>query len=311
MIKNCYMNNLFIDNEFSQLKQVVLGLAYEFGGCPNVLDAYDPKSKQHINNKTFPLEGNIINELNEVVNIFRKYHVDILRPINIPNCNQIFTRDLGFVIGHFFFVSNMIADRKDELKGLTKILNSLVPNSIVNLPDDIHVEGGDIIVCNKYVFIGYSNNDTLSKYQVSRTSHNVLSYLSNLISNKQIIGFELIKSDDDPYNNCLHLDCCFQPLGLGHVILCPEAFKNFNDVELIQGIFGEDYIINISRIEMYDMFSNIFSISNNVIISEKKFTRLNNILTEKGYTVEEVNFSEISKMGGLLRCSTLPLSRTL
>ena len=305
------MNNLFIDNEFSQLNQVVLGIADSFGGCPNILDAYDPKSKQNINNKTFPLEENISNELYEVMDIFRKYDVDVLRPINIPNCNQIFARDIGFVIGHFFFVSNMIYDRKDEFKGLIKILNSIEPNSIINLPDDIYVEGGDVIVCNKYVFIGYSNNDTLIKYKVSRTSQNVLRYLSNLIPHKKIIGFELIKSDDDPYNNCLHLDCCFQPLGLGHVILCPEAFKNLHDVKLIQSIFGEEYIINISRNEMYDMYSNIFSISNNVIISEKKFIRLNNILTAKGYVVEEVNFSEISKMGGLLRCSTLPLSRIL
>ena len=60
---------------------------------------------------------------------------------------------------------------------------------------------------------------------------------------------------------------------------------------------------------MYDMNSNIFSISENVIISERSFLRLNKILREHGFTVEEISYSEISKMEGLLRCSTMPLIR--
>jgi len=60
---------------------------------------------------------------------------------------------------------------------------------------------------------------------------------------------------------------------------------------------------------MYQMNSNIFSISPEVIISEKGFNRLNNELRKRGFTVEEVPYAEISKMEGLLRCSTLPLRR--
>ena len=57
------------------------------------------------------------------------------------------------------------------------------------------------------------------------------------------------------------------------------------------------------------MNSNIFSISDNVIVSEKSFDRLNSILRKKGFIVEMINFSQIAKMEGLLRCSTLPLNR--
>jgi N-dimethylarginine dimethylaminohydrolase len=60
---------------------------------------------------------------------------------------------------------------------------------------------------------------------------------------------------------------------------------------------------------MYQMNSNIFSISPEVIISEKGFNRLNLELRKRGFTVEEVPYAEISKMEGLLRCSTLPLRR--
>jgi N-dimethylarginine dimethylaminohydrolase len=57
------------------------------------------------------------------------------------------------------------------------------------------------------------------------------------------------------------------------------------------------------------MNSNVFSISPEVVISEKNFVRLNRELRNKGLIVEEVSYSEIAKMEGLLRCSTLPLER--
>jgi len=57
------------------------------------------------------------------------------------------------------------------------------------------------------------------------------------------------------------------------------------------------------------MNSNVFSISEKVIVSEKGFTRLNNQLRKREFIVEEIQYSEISKMEGLLRCSTLPLKR--
>jgi N-dimethylarginine dimethylaminohydrolase len=57
------------------------------------------------------------------------------------------------------------------------------------------------------------------------------------------------------------------------------------------------------------MNSNIFSISEEVIVSEKNFTRLNKWLRQQGFTVEEVSYSEIAKQEGLLRCSTMPLIR--
>ena len=65
----------------------------------------------------------------------------------------------------------------------------------------------------------------------------------------------------------------------------------------------------ISKDEMYNLNSNVFSISEDVIISEQNFTRLNAWLRNQGFTVEEVPYAEIAKQEGLLRCSTLPLIR--
>jgi N-dimethylarginine dimethylaminohydrolase len=80
-------------------------------------------------------------------------------------------------------------------------------------------------------------------------------------------------------------------------------------VEFIRNFFGKEKCIEISRDEMYQMNSNVFSISHEVVVSEKGFTRLNSILRENGFTVEEIPYAETAKMEGLLRCSTLPLVR--
>ena len=60
---------------------------------------------------------------------------------------------------------------------------------------------------------------------------------------------------------------------------------------------------------MSKLYSNFFSIDKKTVISDKRFKRLNDWLTEIGMKVEKINYSEIAKLGGLFRCSTLPLLR--
>ena len=298
-----------VTNEYSLIKKVVLGISTDFGGCPTISEAYDPKSKYHISNNTFPIESDIKKELNTFKSILETYGITVLRPNNIFNCNQVFARDVGFVVENKFFISNMIHKRSEEILGFDLLLKEINSSFIYEIPNDIFVEGGDVLVHNDYLFVGYSEDSDFNNYEVARTNKNVFPFLKSHFPEKNVIGFELNKSDHNQYDNCLHLDCCFQPLGMGHVILYPDGFKNKKDLDLITNIFGKENLIVIDKKEMSDMFSNIFSISNNTIVSSIEFKRLNQLLVSNGYIVEEIPFSEISKMGGLFRCTTLPLER--
>ena len=80
-------------------------------------------------------------------------------------------------------------------------------------------------------------------------------------------------------------------------------------MDFLINYFGKENIIEVSKEEMYNMNSNVFSISDKVIISEKEFLRLNTELRNRGFIVEEVSYAEIAKMSGLFRCSTMPLIR--
>ena len=126
---------------------------------------------------------------------------------------------------------------------------------------------------------------------------------------KKVKSFDLRKSNTDPYNNALHLDCCFQPVGVGKAILHKNGFLQEKEYDWLVDFYGKENIFEISKEEMFHMNSNIFSISPEVVISERNFTRLNTWLRNQGITVEEVPYAEIAKQEGLLRCSTLPLVR--
>ena len=298
----------YVNNEFSGLKSVILGIGSDFGGTPKIEDVYDPHSRESILQGTFPSESEVVEELSQFNLVLKKYGITTYRPKNIAGINQIFTRDIGFVIDDFFFISNVIHERKKEFSAIEYILSNFNPEKIVSLDSSVNIEGGDVIILENKIFVGFSCDDDFDKYKVARTNTNGVSFLKTFFNKKEIIPIELKKSDFSVKDNCLHLDCCFQPLGLGHVVVCYDAFKNKDDISIIKSIFNQN-IIEISIEEMQNLSSNFFSISNDIVISDFRFERLNQVLTKKGYKVEKIQYQQISKMGGLLRCSTLPLKR--
>jgi len=303
------MINLCVNDETSSLKSVVLGIAECLGSTPRIEEAYDPKSKQHILAGTFPKEEDLLLELAALERILDKYQVRIYRPEELADTNQIFARDIGFVIGNKFVVPNILKDREHEQEGINFLLSQFSINQILRMPAVARAEGGDVMPWGNKVFVGYSEQEDFKKYRVSRTNRGGLEFLKKSFPEHQVIGFELNKSDDDPKENALHLDCCFQPIGKGQCIIYPGGFKHEKDYQFLTDLFGKENCIHISKQEMYDMNSNVFSVSPQVVISEKGFDRLNNKLENRGFTVETVPYTEAAKMEGLLRCSTLPLDR--
>lgn len=298
-----------IKNETARLRKVVLGLAEDFGGVPALAEANDPKSKEHILNGNFPTQESVLKQMDNLKKAIQKYDVEILEPKNIKGLNQIFARDIGFVLNNVFVVPNITLGRRKEVDAIASIIEQIPTDQILRAPEEVRFEGGDVMPWNKTLFVGYSKKADFDEFVVSRTNEAGVDFLIENFTNCNVIAVELKKSDDNPKQNALHLDCIFQPIGLDKAIVFKEGFKLESDYKKIENYFGADNLIHISREEMYNMNSNIFSISPDIIISGKSFTRLNAVLRELGFTVEEVDYDEISKMEGLFRCSTLPLVR--
>lgn len=303
------MLKLNIKNETSRLRAVVLGTAKSNGPTPKAEDCYDPKSKLHVLAGTYPVEEDMVNEMEAVATIFEKYDVQVFRPEIIEDYNQIFSRDIAFVIDNKLVKANILPDREREYEAIQHVIDKINPEDIIVLPEECHVEGGDVMPWDDYIFIGTYSGEDYPDCITARTNIDAVIAIQEQFPNRTVKAFELRKDNEDPKENALHLDCCFQPIGNGKAILHKNGFLIEREYEWLVNYFGKENIFEITKDEMYNMNSNIFSISEDVIISEKNFIRLNSWLREQGFTVEEVPYAEIAKQEGLLRCSTMPLIR--
>lgn len=303
------MLELNINNETSRLKMVVLGSATSNGPTPSIEEAYDPKSLEHILAGTYPLEPDMVLEMEAFYQVFKKYGVTVFRPKVIENYNQIFARDIGFVIGDVFVKSNILPDRERELDAIQYIIDQINPKKVVRPPEEVHIEGGDVMLWNDYIFVGTYKGSDYKDYITARTNREGVQYIKELFPDKMVKEFDLVKSKIEARDNALHLDCCFQPVGENKGIIYKRGFREEADYLFLVNLFGKENLFHLSREEMYDMNSNVFSIDTNVVVSEKNFSRLNNWLRSNGFVVEEIPYAEIAKQEGLLRCSTLPLIR--
>jgi N-dimethylarginine dimethylaminohydrolase len=303
------MLQLNVKNETSRLRAVILGTAISNGPTPLEHEAYDPKSLEHIKAGTYPIEQDMVKEMDALAKVFDKYDVKVYRPEIIENYNQIFSRDIGFVIEDIFIKANILPDRERELDAIQYVIDQIDPLKVVRPPDEVHIEGGDVMPWNDHIFIGTYKGSDYKDFITARTNIEGVNYIKQLFPNKIVKEFDLVKSRIEPRDNALHLDCCFQPIGKDKGVIYKSGFREEADYLYLVDLFGMDNLFHIDREEMYNMTSNFFSIDEDVVVIEKNFTRLKNWLLEKGFTVEEVPYAEIAKQEGLLRCTTLPLIR--
>lgn len=303
------MIRLHIENETSPLRAVLLGTAKSCGPTPKPEEAYDPKSLEHILAGTYPKEEDMVREMDAFARVFQKYGVEIYRPEVLEDCNQIFARDIAFVIEDKLFHANILPDREREFVAIHEVLDMIAPENIIRPPAEVHIEGGDVMPWNDHIFIGTYTGADYASYITARTNKEAVAYIREMFPHKTVKSFELRKSNTDPRENALHLDCCFQPVGKDKAILHKNGFLVEEEYHYLVDFFGPENIFEIDKDEMYQMFSNVFSISPEVVVSEKSFTRLNHWLRDQGLTVEEISYAEIAKQEGLLRCSTMPLIR--
>ena len=301
---------LNINNETGRLKSVVLGQPVSMGADPTLEESYDAKSYHTIQQDVYPKEEDIIHEMTEFEKVLKKYDVEVIRPDIIKDYNQVFARDVAFVIEDKMILSNLIPDRADEQEAYSKIFEQVEWRKIINLPDTAHIEGGDVIVWNDFLFIGTCFSEDYRNFKTARTNEYAMEILKEYFPKKRIIDLELKKNDTVPYEGILHLDCTFNPVGKDKCIIYKDGFVDESDYRLILDIFGEENCFHVTKEEMFEMNPNIFSISPEVVVSDAAFTRMNRHLQDVwNIKVEEIPYREISKMGGLLRCSTMPLAR--
>lgn len=273
-----------VTNEYGTLKSVLVATANNYFDHDPINDNQTIYYK-----KSPPDKKKLLLQQEAFFDVLRKHNVSLVFSKSLDDCpDQLNTRDPSFVIGNTFFVSSMKESlRKKEKEGLVEIINTLDAN-IVYL-DDCTIEGGDVIVADKTVFVGVSR----------RTTHEGVQKLESHLGNAyQVVPIELKQG-------YLHLDTVFNVLSEKLALVCKSAIKE-ESFERIKQYYS---VIDISLDEQLHLGTNVLSVAPKVVISQKYNERINNEMRKHGYEVIELDYSEAAKLGGAFRCGTCPLER--
>ena len=96
----------------------------------------------------------MILEMESVMKVFEKYDIQVFRPEVIDNYNQIFSRDIGFVIDDKFISANILPERDQEITAIHHVLSKIPKENRISLPEECYDDGGDVMPRHEYIFIG-------------------------------------------------------------------------------------------------------------------------------------------------------------
>lgn len=219
--------------------------------------------------------------------VLRKNGIELVEiPASAEYPEQVFTRDISFTIGSTVFISDM---RHPIRKGEEQLLKTWLHQHQLPFQElTASIEGGDVILDDHTVFVGISQ----------RTSEAAVQELSSLLEDYTIKRLPIVSS-------YLHLDCVLNFLSEDEVLIFSPAFAKKD----VQWLADRYQLIEVTPEEQFTLGTNILSLGNKRIISLPVNRQVNTSLRERGYLVEEVDFSEIIKSGGSFRCCSMPLLR--
>lgn len=284
--------NLCVNSETSVLKEVIIGNPYNYGKIPNPVIC--ERQKKFIGENA-PMPEGIIKDFENFRQTLLDNNVKVYEAKALEEVpDQLTPRDIGFVLDDTLLISNMVKEpRKQEWKGIDHIIDLIDPKKVIDVPENVFIEGGDIIYDKGELYVGIGQ----------RTNMQGLFFLKNTFPKHKFnpIFLKTLNQDED----VLHLDCTFMPVGKEHALVYRDGFHDL-PVSIQQNYF----LIFVSKEEQQELGTNILSLSPNKVISRNKAIYVNNVLEGLGIEVIKLDFDEFTKNGGSFRCASLPLYRT-
>ncbi|MGM0167367.1 amidinotransferase [Enterococcus sp. AZ135] len=253
----------------------------------------------------------------EMQKLLESYGIEVLRPRLLTEYEKaygksqgigysnFFSRDPFFTIGSFVIEGNLrFMHRRREIYPIRPALTEWLadhqgtylatPQPDLSSGEDSEagpfIEGGDVLVLGKTVFVGYSG---LASNLVG------INWLKQLLGS---FGYQVIPVRLHPH--ILHLDCALSLLRDGLMIVCEEAFLAGIPKEL------ENWEkIEVSLEDAAKLMTNGLPINDQVYVTDQEFTSLISQIEAKGIKVEALDYHISRMFGGSFRCTTQPLIR--
>lgn len=277
-----------IHNEYGQLKSVVVSSADYFDTSDLALN--NETIKHYAEVGAVPTKEAMLKEQACFWTTLKDFGVELLIADQVEGAKgQMFTRDLAFVIGDKFFISSMRKEnRRLAINGWGNIINQIEPDKIVRVPSNIYLEGGDIVVDNKKVYVGISE----------RTTMDGVKFLKNVLGDEYSIIPLKLKA------KFLHLDVVFTIINPNLALIYKEGLE-----EESYNLLGEYTKIEVTEQEQFELATNVFVVDSQNIIINSSHKRIQGQLKKFNLNVVPIDLTETAKDGGAFRCTTCPIER--
>lgn len=277
-----------INDEYSKLRKVVVASAKYYD--PTTLAINNETIKYYAENGGVPTKEAILQEQQNFWTTLKKLDVELFVAKQVEGAKgQMFTRDLAFAIGDKLFISNMRKEnRRLAINGWEYIINQIDHDKIIKVPSDIYLEGGDILIDNKTIFVGLSE----------RTNMDGVNFLKKTLDK----SYNIIPLKLKP--KFLHLDVVFTIINPNLAIVYKNGLED-ESYELLK-MYNK---IEITEQEQFELATNVFVVNPHTIIMNSNHTRIAEALKKLGLNIIQLDLSETAKDGGAFRCTTCPLER--
>jgi len=223
------------------------------------------------------------------VNIARAQHDDYVRALAKLGCqvielpeesnlpDSVFVEDTAFILPEVAVITRPGADsRKPEIESIIPAISPYRP--LVHVSEPASVDGGDVLVLGKKIFIGMS----------SRSNQHAVNQLNKLLDNYgyTVHGIET--------NDCLHLKTAVTQVDDKTLLINPNWVDptNFPGFDLIEVDASEPFAANCLPVL-------------GKIIYPTTFPKTRKRLEEKGFVIAPVDLSELAKAEGAVTCCSL------
>jgi N-dimethylarginine dimethylaminohydrolase len=235
------------------------------------------------------------NTLNILAAELKKLGIQVLKPNKSKKtdmCYSLWTRDTSFLMNNNIFLIPHMLSIKNKIKSANRLMQvksevDVIPykNEGIFVPDNVNIDGGDIIVDNNTIFVGKNE----------RTDNSGVKFLIDNFKNKNVVPIA---------HHALHLDCCFAVLP-GNIVLYSNKY-----IKRMPRIIRDKYnCIKIEDIltdgQETNLATNFLLIGNTILTADKpKFKKLHDFIQNLGFQIILIPFENISTMGGGVRCLT-------
>lgn len=273
-----------------------MGLGRGYHRDPERVEIANSTHQKTLTNHGHPPEAQVVAEFARFRGAMERTGVQVHQPELASDTvqDQTCPRDIAFVIGDTLVIAGMRhSGRVEEIDAVRGILAGF-EGPHVTVPKGLTLEGGDVIVHGPQVFLGAGQ----------RSDPEGTAFLAQQFPEHEVIAVPTKGVSDG--EEVLHLDCAFNPLGLGHALIYPGGLAR-----VPEDLHAFDWI-EVTREEAQSLATNVLSVAPDRIIARDhpSCARVNAVLRGAGYQVDEVTFDAVPSTGGSFRCATLPLTRS-